>query len=178
MKLFVSLSFLLCLFTQSHAQQEYLKLPWSSMGDWKMEWQTKGEEKDTWALILNTNDTLYYSAYHNLINLSAEQVMKRVAKSIQPNYYYARFTVMKNVQAEDGGLEYALFAIESREYIPTTKPRTTIYMIAMGKEKSYIVSTHLPTHKLTGKDKKKWKSFFLKASLASGDIEQLMARLK
>lgn len=178
MKLLVSLSLLLLFGLPISAQGEYLELPWSSLGNCEMAWISEGEEKNTWALILNEKDRVYYSAYHHLLNFSAEQIMQRLAKSIQPNYYLARFTIMKNTQGHQNEPEQALFAIESKEYIPTGKPLTTIYMVAMGKEKSYIVSVDLPTHKLNGKDKKKWKAFFSQARINQGDLQDIMASLQ
>lgn len=177
MKLLAILSLLLLPFVLK-SQEEYLNLPWSSLGACEMEWVDRGEEKNTWSIVLNGQDTIYYTAYHQLINFSAEQVMKRIAKSIQPNYYLARFTVMANVNGDQKGeIEHALFAIESKEYIPTGKPLTTIYLVTMGEQKSYIVSVDLPTYKLKTKDKKKWKSFFQQASLNSGEIEKMMVQL-
>lgn len=173
----ITFLFLGVLISSASAQHETLSLPWASLGDWTVESPEESERETTWELQSSSGVSLRYTAYKEVLTLSADQAMRGIMKGIQPDYPKGKMSIIEKHSGFDAEFEYILFSIEGKYYQPTGKPRSSLYMVAMGDEHTYVLTLSQEMPKFSGKDKKKWVSFFKQGTLKQEETQKVFARM-
>ncbi|MEO0895951.1 MAG: hypothetical protein AAFY71_06105 [Bacteroidota bacterium] len=177
MNKFVFLSLFIFFSSFCFAQTETLSLPWSSLGEWTAESPEESESETTWMLSSDAGVSMRFTEYKEVLTLSADQAMRGLMRSAQPDYPKGKMSILEKHSGFDSEFEYVLFSIEGKYYEPTGKPRSSMYMVVMGDEHTYVLTLSLEVAKFSGKDKKRWISFFKQGSLVEKESGEVFAQM-
>lgn len=168
MRKFLILTLGVILHVSVSAQVEYWSLPWDNEGEWKL--VDLIENEDRFQYILNgENDSAGVVIYKEFLRMDIEQIMNKWIKEIQPDYGRAKMSVLTRHTSFQTEYPYVIFMVECPIYGFSDLPRSAMYHIVKGKDRTYIHMRWVNEKKLSGKTRKEWQSFFEGGELAGMD---------
>ena len=99
----------------------------------------------------------------NFFAKNVEQISGEFVEDMKPKYGKAKYTeVDKNVYGDNS---YIIFMIETEDYNNTGKPQSIIQHVIKGTDYVHTCYYINAAKKMPASEKRKWESFFKKASL-------------